>query len=170
MTCWRALGAAATWGMERDGAWQSMARGLQVLITALLKRVKPQDLEGRTTELLQSAQPLLSWEIQGDCSCRKIAPCSKWGLGGCETHRIVERAGGELENLPPVKWPGPALAIRRAPTDTGQAQHHLLVPKPGTHSYHTWAHTLISTRPLSWAACPGIASPPAQAPFPPLFL
>lgn len=90
--------------------------------------------------------------------------------GGCGTHSIAKRAGGELENSPPVGRPGPALAISMAPTDTGQAQHHLLVPMPGTHSHHTWVHILISTRSLSWAACPGIASPPARVPFPPLFL
>lgn len=92
---------------------------------------------------------------------RKIVPSSNWGSGGCGTHSIVRRAGGELENPSPVGQPGPALAISVALTDTDQAQHHLLVPVPGTHSHHTWAHTLISTRSLSWAACPGIASPPA---------
>lgn len=131
----------SSWCMERDGAWQGMARGVHIHTTALLKRFKPQDLEGRTTELLQSAQPFLSFPGKSQETIpyysRKIAPTSMGDLGGCGTHSIAKRAGGELENPSSVGWPGPALAISTAPTDTDQAQHHLLVPMPDTHSHHT---------------------------------
>lgn len=65
--CLRALGAAAARCPQRDGARPGTARGLCVHITTLLKGFKSQGLEGRTTELLHPARPLLSWEIPAHC-------------------------------------------------------------------------------------------------------
>lgn len=89
-----------------DAAWRGMvhgrARGLHVHITALLKSFKAQDSEGRTPELLQSAQPFLSWEIPGDCSIlqQENAPGSKWGLGGRGTHSIAKEQVGTWRTHP----------------------------------------------------------------------
>jgi len=89
--------------MERGSAWQGMARGMCVHITALLKGFKPRDLEERTAELLHPPRPLLSQEIATDFSLlqQKDGPRSEEGLGGCETHGVAKRADGELENPSP---------------------------------------------------------------------
>lgn len=93
-------------------------------------------------------------------------------MGGYGTHGVAKRAGwGDGEHIQRQGgWPGPAPAISMAPTGTDQAQNHLLAPMLGTHNHHnrtcTWAHTLISTASLSWAACLAITSPPAAGTIP----